>query len=229
MKHRVLYRPSFALAHVELEAGESIRTESGAMVGMSAHLTLESKMQGGLLASLGRAMLAGESLFQSTYTATGAPGEILLAPSTPGDILGMDLNAQSYFIQAGSYLAGGTALTIETKFAGMEMLGGEGAFLIKVSGTGTLLLSSYGAIHKIVLAEGESYIVDSGHIVAFESSVKYEMTKAAKGFFNTVASGEGLVFKYTGPGEIYLQSRNLKAFVDAITPFLPKPTSSFGT
>jgi uncharacterized protein (TIGR00266 family) len=228
VQHRILYRPSFALAHVELAAGESIRTESGAMVGMSAHLQLESKMQGGLLASLGRAMLAGESLFQSTYTAQGAPGEILLAPSTPGDILGVELVNQTFLIQAGSWLAGSTALTVETKFAGMQMLGGEGAFLVKVSGSGTLLLSSYGAIHKIVLAPGESYVVDSGHIVAFDAGVRYEMTKAAKGLLSTITSGEGLVFKYTGPGEIYLQSRNLRAFVDTIQPMLPKP-SGFGS
>lgn len=229
MQHRVLYRPSFAVAHVELAAGESIRTESGAMVGMSANLQLESKMQGGLLASLGRAMLAGESLFQSTYTAQGGPGEILLAPSTPGDILGVEMNNQAFLIQSGSWLAGSTALTIETKFAGMQMLGGEGAFLVKVSGTGTLLLSSYGAIHKIVLAPGEEYVVDAGHIVAFESTVKYAMTKAARGLLSTVTSGEGLVFRYTGPGEIYLQTRNLRGFVDAITPLLPKPTGGFGT
>lgn len=228
MKHRILYRPSFAMAHVELDAGESLRTESGAMVGMSAHLHLESKMQGGLLASLGRAMLAGESMFQSTYTAQGAPGEILLAPATPGDILGVDLVNQTFLVQAGSWLAGSTSLTLETKFAGMQMLGGEGAFLVKVSGTGTLLLSSYGAIHKVVLAAGEQYVVDTGHIVAFDAAVKYEMTKAAKGLLSSVTSGEGLVFKYTGPGEIYLQSRNLRGFVDAITPMLPKPTSFGG-
>ena len=227
MQHKILYRPSFAMAHVELAAGESIRTESGAMVGMSAHLRLESKMQGGLLASLGRAMLAGESMFQSTYTADGAPGEILLAPGTPGDILGVELVNQTFLVQAGSWLAGSTSLTLETKFAGMQMLGGEGAFLVKVSGSGTLLLSSYGAIHKVVLAAGESYVVDTGHIVAFDAGVKYEMTKAAKGILNSVTSGEGFVFRYTGPGEIYLQTRNLRGFVDVISPMLPKP-SGFG-
>lgn len=227
MQHKILYRPSFAMAHVELAAGETIRTEAGAMVGMSAHLRLESKMQGGLLASLGRAMLAGESLFQSTYTADGAPGEILLAPATPGDILGVELVNQTFLVQAGSWLAGSAALTLETKFAGMQMLGGEGAFLVKVSGSGTVLLSSYGAIHKIVLAAGESYVVDSGHIVAFDIGVRYEMTKAAKGILNSVTSGEGFVFRYTGPGEIYLQTRNLRGFVNAISPLMPS-SSGFG-
>ena len=98
--------------------------------------------------------------------------------------------------------------------------------MVRISGSGTLLLSSYGAIHKVALAEGETYVVDSGHIVAFESSVKFELSKAAKGFMASVTSGEGLVFRYTGPGEIYLQTRNLRSFVDSIVPMLPKPTGS---
>lgn len=225
MKHTVLYRPSFAIAHVQLEAGEQIRTESGAMVGMSSNMSLQSKMEGGFLKSLARSALAGESMFQSTYTAQGGPGEVLLAPSTPGDIMGVEMNQQAFMIQSGSWLAGSPTLTIETKFAGATaMLGGEGAFMVKVSGTGLLLLSSYGAIHKVVLDPGEAYVVDTGHIVAFESTVKYNLEKAAKGFMNSMTSGEGMVCKYTGPGEIYIQTRNLSAFVQSIIPFLPKPS-----
>lgn len=224
MQHQVLYRPSFALAHVQLDAGEALRTESGAMVGMSANLKLESKMEGGLFKALGRSMLSGESFFQSTYTAEGAPGEILLAPATPGDILGVQLQNQTYMVQKGSYLAGSTNLNIETKFAGLgSVVAGEGAFMVRISGTGLLLLSSYGAIHKVVLAEGETYIVDSGHIVAFDANVRFTLDKAAKGLLSSVTSGEGLVCRYTGPGDIYLQTRNLGAFVNAISPLLPKP------
>jgi uncharacterized protein (TIGR00266 family) len=227
MQYRVLYRPSFALAHVELAAGEAIRTESGAMVGMSANLQLESKMQGGLLSALGRSLLAGESMFQSTYTSQGGPGEILLAPATPGDIMGVAMENQSYMIQAGSWLAGSTSLSIETKFAGAtQFFSGEGAFMVRVSGTGLLLLSSYGAIHKVSLAPGEQYVVDTGHIVAFDSRVTYSLDKAARGLLSSVTSGEGLVCRYTGPGDIYIQTRNLKAFVDAITPMLPRPTGN---
>lgn len=224
MQHRVLYRPSFAMAHVELAAGESIRTESGAMVGMSPNLQLQSKMEGGFFKALGRAMLAGESMFQSTYTAQGAAGEILLAPSTPGDIMGIELQNQAFMVQGGSWLAGSVSLNIETKFAGMSsLIGGEGAFMVRVSGSGLLLVSSYGAIHKVVLGQGETYVVDSGHIVAFDANVRYELSKAASGLMNTITSGEGIVCRYTGPGEIYIQTRNLKAFVDAITPMLPQP------
>lgn len=226
MQHRILYRPSFALAHVQLDAGETLRTESGAMVGMSSNLRLEAKMEGGLLKALGRSVLAGESFFQSTYTAEGGAGEILLAPSTPGDIMGVELNNQSFMVQKGSYLAGATALQLETKFAGLgNIVAGEGAFMVRVSGTGLLLLSSYGAIHKVVLGPGETYVVDTGHIVAFEANVSFRLDKAAKGLMNSMTSGEGLVCRYTGPGEIYLQTRNLSSFVAAISPMLPKPVN----
>ena len=226
MQHRILYRPSFALAHVQLDAGETLRTESGAMVGMSSNLRLEAKMEGELLKALGRSMLAGESFFQSTYTSDGGPGEILLAPATPGDIMGVELNNQSFMVQKGSYLAGATSLQLETRFAGLSnIVAGEGAFMVRVTGSGLLLLSSYGAIHKVVLGPGETYVVDTGHIVAFDANVSFRLDKAAKGLMNSVTSGEGLVCRYTGPGEIYLQTRNLSSFVAAITPMLPKPVN----
>lgn len=229
MQYQVLYRPSFALAHVTLEQGEALRTESGAMVGMSPNLRLEAKMEGGLLKALGRSMLSGESFFQSTYTAEGGPGELLLAPALPGDIMGVNLDNQAFMIQKGSYLAGSTSLNIETKFAGMgSIVSGEGAFMVRASGSGLLLLSSYGAIHKIVLAAGEQYIVDSGHIVAFDARVTYSLDKASRGLMSSVTSGELLVCRYTGPGEIYLQTRNLSAFVNSIVPLMPKPVNIGG-
>ncbi len=223
MQYQVLYRPSFAVARVELEADETLRAEPGAMVSMSAHLKLESKMEGGLLSALGRSMLGGESMFQSTYTAVGKAGEILLAPSAPGDVMAVQLQNQTFIVQGGSYLAGSTTLVMDTKFGGVKsFFSGEGAFMLRIQGTGLLLLSSFGAIHKVVLAEGEEYIVDTGHIVAFESSVSFELQKAAKGFFASVTSGEGVVCRYRGPGEIYIQTRNLSAFVAAISPLMPK-------
>ena len=229
MQHSVLYRPSFALAHVQLAAGEALRTESGAMVGMSPNLHLEAKMQGGVLKALGRSMLAGESFFQSTYTANDGPGELLLAPAMPGDIMGVELAGQTFMVQKGSYLAGDTSLNLETKFAGLSsIVAGEGAFMVRVSGTGLLLLSSYGAIHKIVLGPGEQYIVDTGHIVAFDANVQFKIDKAAKGLLSSVTSGELLVCRYTGPGEIYLQTRNMAAFVGAIAPLMPKPVNIGG-
>ena len=111
-------------------------------------------------------------------------------------------------------------------------MSGEGLFLLTVRGSGTLLLSSFGAIHSKVLAPGEEYIVDSGHIVAFEESVQYQLEKATgktqgvggflKGMVQSALSGEGFVCRYRGPGRIYLQTRQLPSFARQMIPFLPK-------
>lgn len=223
MRTEVMYRPSFALVRVDLEVGESLRAESGAMVAMSPSVDLQSRMEGGILAGLGRSVLGGESMFQSTFTAVGAPGEVLLAPSLPGDIFAVSMQDQVFMVQAGSWLAGSTSLELDTRFAGLRgFMSGEGAFMVRVSGTGLLLLSSYGAIHKIILDPGESYVVDTGHIVAFEGSIRYEVQQAARGLLGSMTSGEGLVCRYTGPGEIYIQSRNLRSLALALGPLLPR-------
>jgi uncharacterized protein (TIGR00266 family) len=217
---------SFALACVTLGPEQSIQAESGAMVGMSANVELISQMKGGLFGALKRAVV-GESMFVSTFVAHGGPGEVLLAPPAPGDVVMLDLQNQSLFVQGSSFLASATTISIDTKFGGAKsFFSSEGLFLIAASGSGLLLLSSFGAIRKKTLRPGEQYIVDTGHIVAWDSTVHYTVEKAARGFFRSMTSGEGLVSRYTGPGDIYIQTRNLEAFASVIKPFLP--TSSGG-
>jgi uncharacterized protein (TIGR00266 family) len=219
---------SFALAVVTLQPEQSIQAESGAMVSMSANVELQSQMKGGLMGALKRAVV-GESVFISTFTAHGGPGEVTLAPGPPGDIVALTLSNQAYFVQSGSFLAAAPSVKIDTKLGGAKsFFSGEGLFLIGASGNGPLVLSSFGAIRKKTLQPGEQYIVDTGHIVAFESTVQYQVQKAAAGFFRSMTSGEGLVARYTGPGDIYLQTRNLEAFAGVLKPFFPAPSSGGG-
>lgn len=219
---------SFALAVVSLQPEQSIQAESGAMVSMSANIELQSQMKGGLMGALKRAVV-GESVFISTFTARGGPGEVTLAPGAPGDIVTLNLNNQAFFVQSGSFLAGAPTVNIDTKLGGARsFFSGEGLFLIGASGYGSLILSSFGAIHKKTLAPGEQYIVDTGHIVAFESTVQYQVQKAASGFFRSMTSGEGLVARYMGPGDIYMQTRNIEAFASLLRPFFPSSGSGGG-
>jgi uncharacterized protein (TIGR00266 family) len=219
---------SFALAVVQLGPEQSIQAESGAMVSMSANVELQSQMKGGLMGALKRAVV-GESAFVSTFTARGGPGEVTLAPGAPGDITVLNLNNQQFFVQGGSFLAAAPSVNVDTKIGGAKsFFSGEGLFLIGASGSGTLVLSSFGAIRKKTLQPGEQYIVDTGHIVAFEASVQYQLQKAAKGFFRSYTSGEGLVARYMGPGDIYIQTRNLEAFAGILRPFFPTQNSSGG-
>lgn len=212
MTYEVLYQPEFGVIKFMLEAGESIRAESGAMMSMSANIDLESKGSGGIGKMLGR-MVAGESMFQSTFTAHGGAGEVLLAPGMPGDISVVDVSQTPMIVMSGAYLAGSTDIQHETKASLKGLIGREGLFLMKMWGPGPLVLSSYGAIHPIQLAAGQQYIVDTGHLVAFQESVQYNIKKAAKGLMGTITSGEGLVAEMTGPGIVYTQTRTISALI----------------
>ena len=227
-KFEILHQPSFSLAVVQLAAGQSIQAEAGAMVSMSANVELQSEMKGGLMGALKRAV-GGESAFISTFTAQGLDGEVTLAPGSPGDIAAIELSNQHFLVQSSSYLAGDGSLAIDTRWGGAKsFFGGEGLFVLQVQGTGLLLVSSFGAIHKKRLNAGERYVVDTGHLVAWEASMRYELRKAAAGFFRSMVSGEGIVAEFSGPGDLLIQTRNLAAFAGLLKPFFPTQSNSGG-
>ena len=219
--YEVLHQPSFSLAVVQLQSEQSIQAEAGAMVSMSANVELQSQMKGGVFGALKRAV-GGESAFISTFTARGGPGEVTLAPGAPGDVAALEMRNQVFFVQSSSYLAGDASLAVDTRWGGAKsFFGGEGLFVLQVQGTGLLLVSSFGAIHRKRLAAGERYVVDTGHLVAWEGTMQYNLRKAATGFFRTITSGEGIVAEFAGPGEILIQTRNLAALAGLLKPFFP--------
>lgn len=220
---------SFSLAILQLQAEQSIQAEAGAMVSMSANIELQSQMKGGLMGAFKR-MVGGETAFVSTFTARGGPGEVTLAPPTPGDIAAIEMTNQHFFVQSSSYLAGDMSLQLDTTWGGSRtFFGGEGLFVLQVQGSGLLLVSSFGAIHRKRLAPGERYIVDTGHLVAWEGSVQYTLRKAAAGLFRSMLSGEGIVAEFTGPGELLIQTRNLAAFAGLLKPFFPTQSGGSST
>src|SRR2546423_8436545 len=219
--YEILHQPSYSLAVVQLQAEQSILAEAGAMVSMSANVELQAQMKGGLMGALKRAV-GGESAFVSTFTARGGPGEVTLAPGSPGDIAAIEMNNQTFFVQSSSYLAGDVSLVVDTKWGGAKsFFGGEGLFVLQVQGQGLLLVSSFGAIHRKRLQPGERYVLDTGHLVAWEGTTQYTLRKAASGFFRSMVSGEGIVAEFTGPGELLIQTRNLAALAGLLKPFFP--------
>lgn len=219
MQVEILYRPSYSLASVRLAPGESIRAEAGAMVSMSGGVRMETKMQGGLLGALKRSVLGGESFFINTFTAESA-GDVALAPSLPGDIIPIALDGELY-IQSGSYLASSEGVEIDTKWGGAKsFFSREGLFLLKATGRGTVLVASYGAIHPIGLGAGERISIDTGHMVAFDATVRYTV-KRAGGLKVTLLSGEGLICEYVGPGRVWMQTRSEDSFLSWLIPRLP--------
>ena len=223
--YEIQHQPAFSLAVVRLQPEQAILAEAGAMVSMSANVELQSQMKGGLLGALKRAA-GGESAFVSTFTARGGPGEVTFAPGAPGDIAAIEMTNQSFFVQSSSYLAGDAGLTVDTKWGGAKsFFGGEGLFVLMVQGSGVLFVSSFGAIHRKQLQPGERYVVDTGHLVAWEASTQYTLRKAAAGFFRSMVSGEGIVAEFTGPGELLIQTRNLAALAGLLKPFFPSQGS----
>jgi uncharacterized protein (TIGR00266 family) len=226
MKIEVLYRPSYSVARAILAPGEGITAESGAMVGMSPDLKVETKMQGGLLKSLARSVLGGESFFVNTFRAGPRGGDILLAPTLPGDVFSILLQGETFLVQSGSFLASGEGVTTDTKWGGARtFFGGEGLIMLRCAGTGDLVLSSYGAIHEMDLPAGAMYTVDTGHLVAFNERVGFRV-RAIGGLRSTILGGEGLVVDLTGLGKVLLQTRSVGAFLEWLLPKLPNKSSN---
>ncbi|MFQ5875603.1 MAG: TIGR00266 family protein [Dehalococcoidia bacterium] len=220
MEYDILYRPSYSLAVVSLRRSEEIVVEAGAMVSMSPGIQIETKARGGILGGLARSFLGGESFFLNTFKAE-EPGEVTLAPSLPGDVVHLELKDETLLVQSGSYMACSSDISVDTTWGGAKtFFSKEGFFLLKLEGRGDLFLSSYGAIHEKELKNGERYIVDTGHMVAFDQGVGYQVTRVG-GLKSTLFSGEGLVVELTGPGRIYIQSRSTDAFLSWLIPLLP--------
>lgn len=224
MKSEILYPGAFPMVRVELAAGETVKAESGAMVACSPTVDVESKMEGGFLGALSRRMLSGEKFFFQTLRATRGAGEVLLAPTVPGDIVLLDLDGvNEYLVQKDGFLAGADSVKIESKMQSLSrgLLGGEGFFILRMSGTGTLVLNSFGAIHKVELKPDQEYIVDNSHLVAWTATTSYNIEKASAGWIASFTSGEGLVCRFRGPGVVYIQSRNPGGFGNWIRQFIP--------
>lgn len=210
MQITLRHAPAYAIARVALDPNEAIRVESGAMVAHSAGVELTSKMEGGFLKSLKRAVMAGDSFFMSTLTAGPQGGWVDLAPGLPGDIIHLPVTPEApWVLTRSAWLASGNDVAIDSKWAGFgNLFGGEGGFVVLAQGQGEVVLNCYGALDIHDLAAGETIIIDSGHLVALQSTVTATLSKAASGWMNTIKSGEGLVFNISGPGQIYAQSRN---------------------
>jgi uncharacterized protein (TIGR00266 family) len=222
LRYQVVGGSAFASARVDLSPNQSIRAEAGAMVSMSGNVDLQSQLQGGVMGALKR-MVTRESLFVSTFTAVGGAGEVILAPAVPGDVLGVELGGRSLLVQSSSWLASEPEVQLDTEFAGFRgLFAGEGLFFIRMSGSGTALLSSFGAIVRRPLAAGTRYVVDTGHVVAFDARMPFEVRKASRrGWMRSILSGESLVAEFAGPGEVWLQTRNLRSLAGALFPFFP--------
>lgn len=223
MKYEILYEGAFPIVRVNLQKGETIKAESDAMVSMSNTIDLDGKLEGGILKGIGR-MLAGEKFFFQTLSANRGPGEVLLASSVPGGVVDVELDGSySLCVQKDGFLAASESIRVDTQMQNLTrgLFSGEGFFILKVSGSGTVFISSYGAIHPINLEAGEEVVIDNSHLVAWPDYMQYSIEKASSGWVSSWTSGESLVCRFRGPGTVLIQTRNPKGFGNWVRQFIP--------
>lgn len=216
--------PAFAYAEVTVPPGGAVRLEGGAMAMTRGDIEIVTSTQGGFMRGLKRS-LGGESFFVNDFSSkTG--GMVGLAAVLPGDLVHVDLTGQDLMVQSGSWIASDTSVDVDSKWGGAKgFFSGAGLVLLRCSGQGDLLVSSYGGMRAMVLAPGEKVTIDTGHIVAFDSSVQYTVRRAGS-WKTTFLSGEGLVTDFTGPGRVWLQTRNSSELVMWLNARLPRQTST---
>lgn len=215
------HQPSYTHLRVELEAGETVLAEPGAMVGHSANVAVDTTTSRDGLLSSAKSVLGGESMLANEFTAEGEPGTVTLAPPTPGDVMCHELDGGTLYASDGAFLAASPDVDIDSELGGIRsMLAGASLTPLALKGTGTVMIDAYGGLERLELDDGESYVLDNEHVVAWDDSVDFE-TRRVGGLKSTLLSGEGLVFEFSGPGTAWYQTRDLDGFVSRIASKLP--------
>lgn len=216
MKYEIKYKPSYSMLVVNLEQNEKITAESGAMTYMEPNIEAHTrKREKSLLGTLSLSLVGRQSFWVNDYTASRGAGEVAFVSAPVGDIEPLEVKPnQGYVIQKSAYIASTENVDLDVKWEGFTKgLFGQGLFMIKAKGNGMLFINTFGAIDKHTLKPGQTMIVDNFHLVGFSDTCTYKVTKFG-GLKETLLGGEGLVTQITGPGDIYIQTKNLREFVD---------------
>ncbi len=221
MQVEIIQGPGNSAARVMLAQNERCISEGGAMIAYRGEVSVETTTQARkrkLGAGLKR-MLAGESFFLNSYHARSNSAEVIFSSPLPGDMAVIDLGAVNIVAEGGSFVVRSEGVTVDMEWQGLKsVLSGEGLFWLRLGGSGKVVLSSFGAIYTVDI-DGE-YIVDTGHIVAFEETLNFSITKAGTSWLSSFLGGEGLVCKFSGKGRLWCQSHHAPSFGGALGPLL---------
>jgi len=223
MNIELINRPSSTIAKVNLASQEKCVAEGGSMVAMDGDFTINTtthqKGKGGLMRGLKR-LLGGESFFLNHYESGSDTDSLYLSQPLPGDMEVVELTeGNQIVVSGGSFVACGEDVDMDMSWQGMKSLfSGESLFWLKMSGQGKIILSSYGTFYSVQVSDG--YVVDSGHIVAYEDTLNFEISKAGGSWVQSFLGGEGFVCRFSGKGRIWCQSHNARAFGKLLGPML---------
>lgn len=207
-----------------LEPGEKMVTERGSMSWMSPNMRMETSTNGGIGKAFGR-IFSGESIFQNIYTAQGGPGMIAFASSFPGSIRAYDIApGKDLITQKSAFLAAEPGVELSVFFQkriGAGFFGGEGFIMQRLSGYGKAFIEVDGYAVEYTLAQGASMVVDTGYLVAMDSTCSIEIVQVP-GLKNMFFGGEGVFNTLVhGPGRIVLQTMPANNMAMSLLPFIP--------
>ena len=221
VRHEIVKNPT-GMVEFTLDMGEGVTAEAAAMVFMQGNVKTETRMRkGGFLKSLKAAALGGESFFVNEFTAQEDGCRLGLTGNMLGDIEAIEVDRE-FIVQSGSFVCSTTGLTLDTKWQGFTKgIFGSNLFMLKTVGSGTMFVNAWGGILTKTLQPGQKMVVDNYQLVALSSDAEYRVVKHGS-LKTTLFGGEALVIEITGPGTVYIQTKNIMEFVRAIVPFLPK-------
>lgn len=180
--------------------------EAGMLQFMRGRIDIENRIQGSVMGRLFGSMVSGEKIFRPSYK---GEGEIWLEPSL-GHFLLVGIQNEAIIVDQGTFVAceGSVNVSVEMqKNVSSALFGGEGLFQTKLSGTGLVVLASPVPEHEIVkytIDRGEQVVVDGNFTVMRSSTVAFHVGKSSRGWLGTAVSGEGLLQKFDGPGDVWV-------------------------
>jgi uncharacterized protein (TIGR00266 family) len=220
MEYEITNRPSFAELVVALDEDDQIRLEAASLVSYTEGVEVAPNDRGGLTASLRESLLGEDAAFSTVVTAD-RPGTVTLAPPFPGDIVHYELREETLYVQSCAFLAAEPDVAFDAEFSRDEtFVENESDFLLELTGSGQSFVASYGAISVVSLDPGETYVVDTGHVVAFEETVDFSVRRV-EGVKSLHGPEEACLAEFEGPGTIWTQSRSPSAVLAWLVPNLP--------
>lgn len=227
MKFRILGDSDSPLAHIELLNGENIKIENGAMaylsdVEITGKMNSSKKGLGGVLGAIGRGLTSGESIFITHAQGMSDKAFIGIAPAIPGKIICLNVGENQYRLNTGAFLACDESVeyTMKSQGVGKALVGGTGGFFVmETHGAGDLLVSAFGDVLSLEVTPDKLLRVDNEHVVAWDTSLDYNI-RVASGTFG-FKTGEGFVNEFCGHGKVLIQTRNIHSLADAVSPFIP--------
>ena len=214
------------IARVQLKPGQEIFAEAGKMIYKTSNVEWATRMSGQswgdkILGAIKRKLM-GESLFFTYFQATVAEGHVGFGGHYPGKIQVFDLQpGQTIMVQRDGFLFAQSSVTLDIAFVrrlGAGLLGGEGFILQKLTGPGLVFVHAGGDHVDFTLAPGETLQVQTGHLVAFEPSINYDVQLVGS-IRTAIFGGEGLFLTtLTGPGRVILQSMTLERLRHELSP-----------